>query len=117
MRATEDLENASSVLVKREEQAALLTQGVDALSRSRGASFAAYQRGAVSLIEVLQADDKLLRASDAQAQAQAQTESARAAVAAGKPVHRIRWRRSSNCIPHWKVNACRSALAMPPRLV
>lgn len=80
LRATEDVENALSALVKREEQAALLTQGVDALSRARGASFAAYQRGALSLMEVLQADDKLLRASDAQAQAQ--TEAARAAVAA-----------------------------------
>jgi len=55
---------------------------VDSLSRARNASFAAYQKGVVSLIEVLQADESLLRASDARAQAQ--TESARAAVAAFK---------------------------------
>lgn len=82
LRATEDVENAFSALVKREEQANVLAQGVDSLGRARGASFAAYQKGIVSLIEVLQADDNLLRASDARAQAQ--TESARAAVAAFK---------------------------------
>lgn len=80
LRATEDVENALSALVRREEQAAALTQGVDSLTRARGASFTAYQKGVVSLIEVLQADENLLRASDARAQAQ--TESARAAVAA-----------------------------------
>ena len=82
LRATEDVENAFSALVKREEQAGLLAQGVDSLGRARGASFAAYQKGVVSLIEVLQADDNLLRASDARVQAQ--TESARAAVTAFK---------------------------------
>ena len=82
LRATEDVENAFSALVKREEQTVMLTQGVDSLGRARNASFAAYQKGVVSLIEVLQADENLLRASDARAQAQ--TESARAAVAAFK---------------------------------
>ncbi|TXT38843.1 MAG: outer membrane lipoprotein efflux system [Comamonadaceae bacterium] len=82
LRATEDVENALSAMVKREEQAAVLTQGVDSLGRARGASFAAYQKGVVSQIEVLQADDTLLRASDARVQAQ--TESARAAVTAFK---------------------------------
>lgn len=82
LRATEDVENAFSALVKREEQAGLLEQGVGSLSRARQASFDAYQQGVVSLIEVLQADDNLLRASDARAQAQ--TESARAAVSAFK---------------------------------
>lgn len=80
LRATEDVENALSALVKREDQVAILAQGVDSLSRARGASFAAYQKGVVSMIEVLQADESLLRARDDQAQAQ--TESARAAVAA-----------------------------------
>ena len=79
LRATEDVEDALSALVKREEQAAVLAQGVDSLGRAREASFAAYQGGVVSLIEVLQADENLLRAADARAQAQ--TESARAAVA------------------------------------
>lgn len=82
LRATEDVENALSASVKREEQAAALTQGVDALGRARGASFEAYQKGVVSLIEVLQADQNLLQASDARVQAQ--TESARAAVMAFK---------------------------------
>lgn len=80
LRATEDVENALSVLLRREEQATVLTQAVDSLGRARSASAAAYEKGVVSLIEVLQADENLLRASDAQAQAR--TESARAAVAA-----------------------------------
>jgi NodT family efflux transporter outer membrane factor (OMF) lipoprotein len=82
LRATADVENALSDLVKREGQAAMLGQGVDSLGLARKASFAAYQKGVVSLIEVLQADENLLRASDMRAQAQ--TESARAAVAAFK---------------------------------
>ncbi|HEX7643608.1 MAG TPA: TolC family protein [Burkholderiaceae bacterium] len=82
LHATEDVENAFSSLLKREEQAAVLTHGVDSLGRARNASFAAYQKGVVSLIEVLQADETLLQASDARVQAQ--TESARAAVAAFK---------------------------------
>ncbi|MDR3390110.1 MAG: TolC family protein [Sulfuriferula sp.] len=80
LRATEDVENAMSAMVKREEQAAVLTQGVDSLGRARAATFVAYQKGVVSMIEVLQADENLLRASDARVQAQ--TESAHAAVAA-----------------------------------
>lgn len=82
LRATEDVENAFSALVKREEQAAALTQAEASLGRARAASFAAYQRGVVSLVEVLQADEGLLRVADARAQAQ--TESARAAVGAFK---------------------------------
>jgi len=82
LRATEDVENAFSTLVKREEQAAVLAQGEASLGRARGASFAAYERGVVSLIEVLQADESMLRVADARAQAQ--TESARAAVSAFK---------------------------------
>jgi len=82
LRATEDVENAYSAWLKREEQAAVLTHGVDSLGRARTASYAAYQKGVVSLIEVLQADESLLRASDQREQAR--TESARAAVAAFK---------------------------------
>ncbi|HFH2979953.1 efflux transporter outer membrane subunit [Pseudomonas aeruginosa] len=80
LRATEDVENAFSALINRGEQASTLERGEGSLSRARGASFAAYQRGAASLIDVLHADETLLQASDARAQAQ--TESARAAVAA-----------------------------------
>ncbi|MBN3779397.1 TolC family protein [Burkholderia sp. Ac-20345] len=82
LRATEDVENAFSALVKREEQATVLASGVNSLGRARTASFAAYQKGVISLVEVLQADERLLRASDERVQAQ--TESARAAVAAFK---------------------------------
>jgi len=82
LHAVEDVENALSALVNREQQASILTDGVNSLSRARAASFAAYQQGTVSLIEVLHADENLLRAADVQAQAQ--TESARAAVAAFK---------------------------------
>lgn len=80
LRATEDVENAFSALANRSEQAAVLAQGVDSLGRARASSFAAYQRGTASLIDVLQADDAVLQAADAKAQAQ--TEAARAAVAA-----------------------------------
>ncbi len=82
LRATEDVENAISALVKREEQTEALLQGEQSLSQARNSSFTAYQKGVVSLIEVLHADENLLRTSDAKAQAQ--TESARSAVAAFK---------------------------------
>nr|WP_233160523.1 TolC family protein [Aquitalea sp. ASV11] len=82
LHAAEDVENAYSALAKREEQSAVLKRGVDSLGRARSASFAAYQNGLVSLIEVLHADESLLSASDAEAQAR--TEAARAAVAAFK---------------------------------
>jgi NodT family efflux transporter outer membrane factor (OMF) lipoprotein len=82
LRATEDVENAISALVKREEQTEALLQGEQSLSQARKSSFVAYQKGVVSLIEVLHADENLLRTSDAKAQAQ--TESARSAVAAFK---------------------------------
>jgi NodT family efflux transporter outer membrane factor (OMF) lipoprotein len=79
LRASEDVENAFSALVKREAQERLLAGGEKALARARTASFAAYKGGAVSLIEVLDADQRLLGTRDARAQAQ--TEAARAAIA------------------------------------
>ncbi len=82
LQACEDVETAFAALVKREEQAAVLDQGVDSLGRARDASVAAYRKGVVSLVEVLQADQRVLGASDALAQAQ--TDAARAAVAAFK---------------------------------
>lgn len=80
LRATEDVENAFSALVNREAQATTLTAGEDALTQARQSSFTAYEKGTASLIDVLHADETLLRSSDARAQAR--TESARAAVAA-----------------------------------
>jgi NodT family efflux transporter outer membrane factor (OMF) lipoprotein len=80
LRATEDVENAFSALVNREAQATTLTQGEASLTQARQSSFIAYQKGTASLIDVLNADETLLQASDSRAQAR--TESARAAVAA-----------------------------------
>jgi len=79
LRATEDVENAFSALVKREAQVGILTQGESSLARARGSADAAYRGGVVSLIEVLDADSNLLQVRDAKAQAQ--TEVARAAIA------------------------------------
>jgi outer membrane protein TolC len=79
LRATEDVENALSALVKREAQVGILTQGESSLARARENSFAAYQSGVVSLIEVLDADGNLLQVRDAKALAQ--TEASRAAIA------------------------------------
>jgi NodT family efflux transporter outer membrane factor (OMF) lipoprotein len=80
LRATEDVENAFSALVNREAQATILAEGETSLTQARRSSFIAYQKGTASLIDVLNADETLLQASDARAQAR--TESARAAVAA-----------------------------------
>src|SRR5205823_5975397 len=79
LRATEDVENAFSALVKREAQVGILTQGESSFARARENSDAAYRGGGVSLIEVLDADSNLRQVRDAKAQAQ--TEAARAAVA------------------------------------
>lgn len=79
LRAAEDVENAFSALVKREAQVGILTRGESSFARARENSFAAYQGGVVSLIEVLDADSNLLQARDAKAQAT--TEAARAAIA------------------------------------
>ncbi|KPB22118.1 efflux transporter outer membrane subunit [Pseudomonas amygdali] len=84
LRATEDVENAFSALVNREVQATTLTTGEDALTQARQSSLTAYEKGTASLIDVLHADETLLRASDARAQAR--TESARAAVAAFRAI-------------------------------
>jgi len=79
LRATEDVENAFSALVKREAQVGILTQGESSFARARENSDAAYRGGVVSLIEVLDADSNLLQVRDAKAQAQ--TEAARAGIA------------------------------------
>jgi len=80
LRATEDVENAFSALVNRENQTATLVKGESALASARQSSFIAFRQGTASLIDVLHNDETLLQTSDARAQAQ--TESARAAVAA-----------------------------------
>ncbi|MNO51079.1 Toluene efflux pump outer membrane protein TtgI precursor [compost metagenome] len=82
LRACEDVESAFSALINREQQSTQLAQGESAYAKARATSFVAYEKGVVSLIEVLDADEHLLAASDGRAQAQ--TESARAAVATFK---------------------------------
>jgi NodT family efflux transporter outer membrane factor (OMF) lipoprotein len=79
LRASEDVEDAFSALVNREQQQRALAGGAKALTRAQQSSMAAYKGGVVSLIEVLDADTRLLETRDALAQAR--TETARAAVA------------------------------------
>lgn len=71
LRASQDVEDAFSTLVQQEARAQALVQAESALARARGASFAAYKGGAVSLIEVLDADRRLLEARDGVVQARA----------------------------------------------
>jgi NodT family efflux transporter outer membrane factor (OMF) lipoprotein len=78
LRASEDVENSFSALINREQQQRMLTSGESALARAQQSSLAAYKGGVASLIEVLDADTRLLATRDALAQAR--TESARAAV-------------------------------------
>ncbi|MDH4764166.1 efflux transporter outer membrane subunit [Pseudomonas sp. CBMAI 2609] len=82
LRATEDVEGALTGQLRREEQVTILTSGEASLTQARQASALAYQKGVVTLVEVLQADDRLLRTADARAQAQ--TAAAQAAVATFK---------------------------------
>jgi len=79
LRATQDVEDAFSTLVKREGQEVILAGGERSLADARDSSMAAYKGGVVSLIEVLDADNRLLATRDARAQAK--TEAARAAIA------------------------------------
>lgn len=78
LRASEDVENAFVSLVKREDQTRALSDSETSLAKARAASQAAYEAGAVSLVEVLDADARLLAVRDARAQAK--TEVARAAI-------------------------------------
>lgn len=70
LRATEEVENSFTELLKMEQQVSFLQQGTQSLDQARLAAQTAYSRGAISQIEVLQADEKLLRMTDAQLQAQ-----------------------------------------------
>ncbi|MYN47746.1 efflux transporter outer membrane subunit [Pseudoduganella sp. FT93W] len=79
LKATEDVENAYTAVLKRESQSAQLNQGWQSLGSARNATFAAYQKGLVSKMDVLRADESLLRVADAKAQAE--IDAARAAVA------------------------------------
>jgi NodT family efflux transporter outer membrane factor (OMF) lipoprotein len=71
LRASQDVEDAFSTLVQQEQRAAALGQGETSLARAQQASLAAYKGGAVSLIEVLDADRRLLETRDGAVQARA----------------------------------------------
>jgi NodT family efflux transporter outer membrane factor (OMF) lipoprotein len=79
LHATEDVENAFSDLVQSEAQARTLADAETSLTRARDTSEVSYKGGVVSLIEVLDADSRLLATRDAHAAAA--TAAGRAAVA------------------------------------
>lgn len=79
LRASEDVENAFSGLVKQQARAQILGEGESSLSKARASAFAAYKGGVSSLLEVLDADRRLLENRDAGIQAKAAA--ARAAIA------------------------------------
>ncbi|MBW8755959.1 MAG: efflux transporter outer membrane subunit [Sphingomonadales bacterium] len=79
LRASQDVEDAFSTLVQQEARVRALTAGETSLARARDASSTAYKAGAVSLIEVLDADRRLLENRDGTIQARAAA--ARGAVA------------------------------------
>jgi NodT family efflux transporter outer membrane factor (OMF) lipoprotein len=79
LRASEDVENAFSSLVKQQARSQILADGSSSLTRARRSSFAAYQVGVSSLLDVLDADRRLLENRDAEIQAR--TAAARAAIA------------------------------------
>jgi NodT family efflux transporter outer membrane factor (OMF) lipoprotein len=79
LRASEDVENAFSALIRQQARAQILAEGGTSLSRARASSFAAYEGGISSLLDVLDADRRLLENRDAEIQSKAAA--ARAAVA------------------------------------
>jgi NodT family efflux transporter outer membrane factor (OMF) lipoprotein len=79
LKASEDVENAFSTLVKQQARAQILAEGDVSLTKARTSSFAAYKGGVSSLLDVLDADRRLLENRDAEVQARAAA--ARAAVA------------------------------------
>src|SRR5262249_7984510 len=79
LRATEDVENALSVLIQSRVQTETLSKQITALTLARDQTQIAYEGGVVPLIDVLDADRELLAASDRLAAAKAIE--ARAAVA------------------------------------
>ncbi|WP_210425428.1 efflux transporter outer membrane subunit [Novosphingobium sp. SG720] len=71
LRASQDVEDAFSSLVQQEARVQALGEGETALARARDASLAAYKGGMVSLVEVLDADRRLLETRDGLVQARA----------------------------------------------
>ena len=79
LRASEDVENAFSSLVKQQARAQILGEGESSLGKARASTLAAYKGGVASLFEVLDTDRRLLENRDAGVQARAAA--ARAAIA------------------------------------
>lgn len=79
LRASQDVEDAFSTLAGQEVRAAALAKGETSLARAQQASLAAYRGGVVSLVDVLDADRRLLEARDGAAQAR--TAASRGAIA------------------------------------
>ena len=71
LRASQDVEDAFPTLVQQEGRPAALERGETSLARAQQASLAAYKGGAVSLVEVLDADRRLLETRDGAVQARA----------------------------------------------
>ena len=71
LRASAEVETALSDLVQQEARASALTRQIGQLRQAREQSQQAYDGGAISLIEVLDADRQLLAASDQLSSAQA----------------------------------------------
>ena len=71
LHASEEVENSLTELVKREAQAQILAGGEEALTKAQTASQKAFEGGAVSLIEGLDADTRLLATRDARVRANA----------------------------------------------
>lgn len=71
LRASEDVENAFSGLIKQQARALILGQGVSSLTMARASSLAAYKGGVSSLRDVLDADQRLLATRDAEIQSKA----------------------------------------------
>ena len=82
LKATADVETALTALVRREDQERILDEGEASLSRARVAAQASYEAGGISLIEVLDADDRLLAIRDQRVIAR--SEASRAAIACFK---------------------------------
>jgi len=71
LHASEEVEDSLTELIKREAQARILADGEDALTKAQTASRRAFEGGAVSIIEVLDADTRLLATRDARVRANA----------------------------------------------
>ncbi|GAB5098456.1 efflux transporter outer membrane subunit [Caballeronia sp. HLA56] len=79
LQATADVEDAFSLVVKREARERQLALGETALQRALASALAAYQSGSENYLQVLDADDRLQRVQDERIVAQ--SDAARAAVA------------------------------------